>query len=75
MDNYHNNIYVPILGAANECGTLSEKWTRRRDEKERKDWKWGGRALNPLRSCAVVQILEILRQMLPFLHELLPHTP
>ena len=27
------------------------------------------------RSCAVVQILGILRQMLLFLHELLPHTP
>ena len=35
MDNYHNEVYMPILGAANECGTLSEKWTRRRDEKER----------------------------------------
>ena len=35
-------------------------------------------ALNSLRSCAVVQILEILPQMLallPFLLELLPHTP
>ena len=29
----------------------------------------------PLRSCAVVQILEILAQMLQLLHELLPHTP
>ena len=22
---YHNKIYIPILGAANECGTLSAK--------------------------------------------------
>ena len=34
-----------------------------------------GRALNSLRSCAVVQILEIVGQMLHVLHELLPHTP
>ena len=25
VDNYHNKIYIPILGAANECGTLSAK--------------------------------------------------
>ncbi len=32
-------------------------------------------APNSLRPCAVVQILETLNQMLPLLHELLPHTP
>ena len=25
VDNYHNRVYIPILGAANECGTLSAK--------------------------------------------------